>query len=91
MSREDAQVNFRIPHALKHKLVQAAHVNKRSVTAELVARLEDSFQEKVSTKDMLQIVKNYEALLRELTENDEAMKSIAEARVQKSKKIHGSD
>ncbi len=43
MSREDAQVNFRIPHALKHKLVQAAHVNKRSVTAELVARLEESF------------------------------------------------
>ena len=39
MSREDAQVNFRIPHALKHKLVQAAHVNKRSVTAELVLSL----------------------------------------------------
>jgi hypothetical protein len=43
MSRTDPQVNFRIPAELKEKLEAAAAENKRSVTAELVARLQESF------------------------------------------------
>lgn len=43
MSRSHPQVNFRIPPELKEKLEAAAMENKRSVTAELVARLEDTF------------------------------------------------
>lgn len=43
MSREDLQVNFRIPAELKRAIEAAAEKNKRSITAELVARLEESF------------------------------------------------
>jgi len=43
MSRADPQVNFRIPASLKADLEAAAEQNKRSVTAELIARLEASF------------------------------------------------
>ncbi|MCK6052510.1 Arc family DNA-binding protein [Moraxella osloensis] len=40
-----AQVNFRIPQELKDKLEQAAKDSGRSITAELVTRLERSFDE----------------------------------------------
>jgi len=43
MSKIDVQVNFRMPAELKARLEQAAKGNHRSVTAELVARLEESF------------------------------------------------
>lgn len=37
------QVNFRMPKDLKDKLEQAAETNGRSITSELVIRLEQSF------------------------------------------------
>ena len=40
MARDDAQVNFRIPHELNERLKAAAAGNNRSVTAELVTRLQ---------------------------------------------------
>ncbi|KJU80978.1 hypothetical protein N619_01015 [Ectopseudomonas oleovorans] len=43
MSRSDPQVNFRMPADLKDRLEEAARNNRRSTTAEIVARLEDSF------------------------------------------------
>lgn len=42
-SDEIVQVNFRMPAALKERLEDAAASNHRTVTAELVARLERSF------------------------------------------------
>lgn len=45
MARNDPQVNFRIPADLKDKLQQSADENSRSITAELVLRLESSFQQ----------------------------------------------
>ena len=45
MSRDDAQVNFRMPHKLKDKLAAAAKQNHRSLTAEIVDRLENSFEQ----------------------------------------------
>lgn len=44
MARSDTQVNFRIPDELSEQLKAAASINKRSLTAELVARLEQSFK-----------------------------------------------
>ena len=44
MARTDPQVNFRIPADLKDKIEQAAINNGRSITGELVIRLEDSFK-----------------------------------------------
>lgn len=43
MTRNDIQVNFRIPAELKSRLDAAARASGRSLTAELVGRLEDSF------------------------------------------------
>lgn len=45
MARDDAQVNFRIPHELNERLKAAAAGNNRSVTAELVNRLQRSLDE----------------------------------------------
>lgn len=41
------QVNFRLPTALRDRLREAADSNNRSVTAELVHRLESSFEPSV--------------------------------------------
>ncbi|HBN8519056.1 Arc family DNA-binding protein [Pseudomonas aeruginosa] len=43
MSRTDPQFNLRIPSALKDALAEAARIRKRSVTAEIIERLEASF------------------------------------------------
>lgn len=42
MSRVDLQVNFRMPASLKDELEALAKRNRRSLTAEIVARLERS-------------------------------------------------
>jgi hypothetical protein len=43
MARDEPQVNLRIPANLKDLLDEASARNKRSLTAEVVARLEESF------------------------------------------------
>ncbi|WP_321894537.1 Arc family DNA-binding protein [Paraburkholderia heleia] len=43
MARDDPQINLRIPAALKDRLDEASAQSKRSLTAEVVARLEESF------------------------------------------------
>lgn len=45
MSRSDLQVNFRMPASLKEELEALARANRRSLTAEIVARLERSVSE----------------------------------------------
>ena len=45
MARNDPQVNLRMSTELKERLESAAVTNKRSLTAEVVARLHDSFSE----------------------------------------------
>lgn len=44
MARTDLQINFRIPAALKERLEESARANSRSLTAELVARLNNSHE-----------------------------------------------
>ena len=43
MSREDTQLKFRVPDGLKARLNEAATANRRSLNAEITARLEASF------------------------------------------------
>ena len=45
MSKEELQVNFRMPASLKRELEALAKLNRRSLTAEVVARLEQSIVE----------------------------------------------
>lgn len=44
MSRTDPQFNLRIPVALKTKIEDSARQNKRSATAEIIARIEATFE-----------------------------------------------
>lgn len=43
MPSEDVQTNLRLPADLKERLVDVANTNKRSLSAEVAARLEESF------------------------------------------------
>ena len=42
MAKDYTQVNFRMPTKLKEQIEKSANNNERSITAELVARLEQS-------------------------------------------------
>lgn len=54
MAREYSQVNFRIPTKLKEKIEESASTNERSITAELVARLEQSFEPEIQVHETLE-------------------------------------
>lgn len=43
MATDDIQTNLRLPASLKTRLKRAADASNRSMNAEVVARLEDSF------------------------------------------------
>jgi uncharacterized protein (DUF1778 family) len=45
MARSDPQLNFRIPNELRSRLERAASDSGRSLTAELIHRLEQSFEQ----------------------------------------------
>tara|TARA_R110001606_G_scaffold68797_1_gene157168 strand:- start:12715 stop:12978 length:264 start_codon:yes stop_codon:yes gene_type:complete len=51
MSRSDPQFNLRIPAELRDKVAEAASENRRSATAEIIARLEESFQSPIGLPD----------------------------------------
>lgn len=44
MARDDLHFRLRIPEALKAQIEQAAASNNRSLTAEIISRLERSFE-----------------------------------------------
>lgn len=43
MARTDPQINFRLPQKLKDKIEQAAKDNGRSVTQEVILRIEQGY------------------------------------------------
>lgn len=44
MARKDPQFHFRMPQELKDRLEESAKKNNRTMNAELIARIEDSFK-----------------------------------------------
>ncbi|WP_151959328.1 Arc family DNA-binding protein [Acinetobacter bereziniae] len=63
MSRADPQINIRVPIELKKEIEHAAINNSRSINAEVVVRLQDSFKANKLDKSTL----STEELLGELT------------------------
>lgn len=59
MSNKIAQVNFRLPQSLKDKLEEAASVNVRSTTSEIVNRLQASFDNEVRHGDIRDVYNEY--------------------------------
>lgn len=49
----DAQFKVRLPHDLKDKIRQSAELHNRTMTADIVARLEESFDNKKLSDDEL--------------------------------------
>ncbi|MEC5405138.1 Arc family DNA-binding protein [Paraburkholderia sp. MPAMCS5] len=47
MTREDPQMKLRLPPDLKDRLTEAAAANNRSLNAEVVSRLQESFSDHV--------------------------------------------
>ena len=45
MARDDLHFRLRIPEALKERIEKSATTNNRSITAEIVSRLEQSFDQ----------------------------------------------
>ena len=43
MARDDPQMKLRLPEDLRDQIVEAADINHRSLNAEIIARLQDSF------------------------------------------------
>lgn len=56
MAREDLHFRLRIPEELKQKIQSAAEANRRSMTAEIVSRLADSFDTNPPAMNTLQVV-----------------------------------
>ena len=72
MARTDPQMNLRVPMELKENIEKAALDNGRTITAEAVYRLEQSFEEhKPSEFDkefVLQVIQNQQATIQDLTD-----------------------
>ncbi|WP_151815012.1 Arc family DNA-binding protein [Acinetobacter soli] len=56
MAQDYSQVNFRIPTKLKEDIEKASLANNRSITAELVSRLEQSFMSDDQINDLTERV-----------------------------------
>ncbi len=54
MAREDLHFRLRIPEALKQKIEEASRKNRRSMTAEIVQRLETTFETAEASVDEVQ-------------------------------------
>ncbi|PIA74319.1 DNA-binding protein [Ectopseudomonas toyotomiensis] len=63
MKRTDPQFKLRIPENLKAKVDDSAKANHRSVNAEIVARLEASFDEGVTLEKLVPVKKAQELSL----------------------------
>ncbi|MCB6184293.1 Arc family DNA-binding protein [Leeia sp. TBRC 13508] len=49
MTREDPQFKLRVPQGLRDAIEKSAKLNKRSMNAEIIARVEQSFSTKQAT------------------------------------------
>lgn len=62
MAKDYSQVNFRIPTQLKEKVEASASENEQSITAELVSRLEKSFEQTSQDKELSELKNELEQL-----------------------------
>lgn len=72
MAKDYTQVNFRIPTKLKEEIEKAAQENERSITAEIVHRLEQSFEPEVKVSETLE----FELMKRSYLEQSAQIKEL---------------
>lgn len=78
MARNDPEFRLRLPEGLKTKIEEMAKSSQRSINAEIVARLEQSFS--ISKFDPERIAKDIEDLLKRVSR----LESGARNRVKKN-------
>lgn len=76
MAREDLHFRLRIPEHLKHQIEEEAERHERSMTAEIVARLEESFQGPVVLPEGLRERIRVYAERHERTVDDEVLRLL---------------
>lgn len=86
MSSEDVQTNLRLPAELKERLVSVAAANKRSLSAEVTARLEQSLQE----PSAVMIWPDLEALTQQMRESTQVVLQAAKETQDLARKIEAS-
>lgn len=81
MSKQIAQVNFRLPQSLKNQLEEAATTNDRSTTNEIINRLQASFDNEVKHGDVRDAYSEYNqarlALIDAINRDDLALRDSA--------------
>ena len=81
MSKQIAQVNFRLPQSLKDQLEEAATTNDRSTTNEIINRLQASFDNEVKHGDIRDAYSEYSqarlALIDAINRDDLALRDSA--------------
>lgn len=78
MAQDYSQVNFRIPTKLKEKIEEASVANNRSITSELVSRLEKSFESEISPSDSYEFSRLQDLHQKQMQEI-KALREIVEA------------
>ena len=72
MARNDPQMNLRVPMELKEKIEKTALENGRTITAEAVYRLEQSFEKddaaEFDKEFVLHVIQNQQATIQDLTD-----------------------
>ena len=78
MARNDPQMNLRVPMELKEKIEKTALENGRTITAEAVYRLEQSFEKddaaEFDKEFVLQVIKSQESTITDLTDQIKHLK-----------------
>lgn len=74
MARTDPQVNFRIPSELKDQLENAAKENGRTLTAELILRLESTFSTPEQNHNLQSKIDTLELTVERLTDEFDKFK-----------------
>lgn len=82
MAKDYTQVNFRIPTKLKEEIEKAAQENECSITAEIVHRLEQSFEPEVKVSETLE----FELMMQSYLEQAKQIKELKEMLEQVLKK-----
>lgn len=74
MAKDYTQVNFRIPTKLKEEIEKAAKDSERSITAEIVHRLEESFKPELKVTETLE----FELMMQSYLEQAKQIKELKE-------------
>ncbi|MDH1700058.1 Arc family DNA-binding protein [Acinetobacter johnsonii] len=83
MARNDPQMNLRVPMELKENIEKAALDNGRTITAEAVFRLEQSFRNEAGDLESVPLEKLLAVVMKRLGENSIQLTSEEIERIKK--------